>query len=137
MGRLGPVCHRDGGFDPEVLNDYFLDVAIALVQVGMASSVSMRSSGDSPMPISRPVVKGTFLLPASSMVRRRLAGSLSGALSWAAPAASSEAFVVSSMSPMLGETSESREIHSALSKPGLGCGSRFVSRRTSLHMASR
>src|SRR6202034_236528 len=31
--RLGPVGHRDGGFDPEVLNDYFLDVAIALVQV--------------------------------------------------------------------------------------------------------
>ena len=37
------------------------------------------------MPINRPVVKAIFCRPASSMVRRRSAGALSGARQWAAP----------------------------------------------------
>ena len=38
---------------------------------------------------------------------------------------------------MLGETAARRAIHSALSRPGLGCGSSVVSRKTNSHMASR
>ena len=89
------------------------------------------------MPISRPVVKGTHCFPASSRVRRRLTGTLSGALSWAAPGARRAGLTVSSINPMLGETAARREIHSVLSKPGLGCGNKLVSLNTSSHMASR
>src|SRR5437016_8896828 len=59
----------------------------------IAAKVSTRSSGVSPIPISKPVVKGIPNLPASSIVLRRLYGGLSGALSCAAPAFSRSVLV--------------------------------------------
>ena len=56
------------------------------------------------MPIRNPVVNGTPCLPASSMVRSRLAGSLSERCRALHPGASRPAFIVSSISPMLGDT---------------------------------
>ena len=88
------------------------------------------------MPINSPVVNGTLCFPASSIVRRRLAelcqercrgrarfeqGSIGGFEHQA----------------HAGGNRRQAEIHSALNKPGLGCGSNVVSRKTNSHIASR
>ena len=129
--------HRDRRLNPEILDDYFLDMSIALVQFANCQqrfNAVCRRFADADQ---KPRGERDARFPASSMVRKRLAGSLSGALSCAAPEAIRPAFTVSNISPMLGDTADSRAIHSELSNPGLGCGNKVVSRSTNSHIASR
>ena len=60
----------------------------------MASSASRRSARLSPMPTSRPVVKGTRATPAASRVASRRAGVLSGAERWAARSGLSDSIII-------------------------------------------
>ena len=88
------------------------------------------------MPISRPVVNGTFDRPASSSTRSRTAGSLSGDPKCGWPFSSnSRRDVVSSIIPMLGATgfSRCRSCHDIT--PGFRCGSRPVSSSTRIAIA--
>ena len=76
----GWLRHRNFRLGAKILHDHFLDMAILFRAARESrSSESMRSSIVSPMPIRIPVVKAIESLPASSMVRRRSAGTLSGA----------------------------------------------------------
>ena len=89
------------------------------------------------MPIRMPVVNGTPSLPASSMVFSRSDGTLVGSQAFRVRCARAARLVLSSIRPRLGLVARRRSIQLALSSPGLACGSSFVSRSTSSHMASR
>jgi hypothetical protein len=91
-----------------------------------ANRVSTRSGNLSPIPNSSPDVKGTESRPASSRVRSRTSGSLSGELKCASPLASSRSEVVSSMIPMDGATCFNVASWDQLITPGLRCGSNPV-----------
>src|SRR5947209_10530648 len=135
--RLGLPVHGNTRLGPEVLDDDFLHVAVALVGSRIAHSASTRSRGTSPMPMRIPVVKGIWSLPASSIVRNRRAGTLSGALSWARPGPSSRDDTLSSMRPMLTLTSRSAARSRSLITPGLTCGRSDDSRSVSSQIARR
>lgn len=88
------------------------------------------------MPISRPLVNGTELRPASSSTRSRTAGSLSGEPKCGPPGSlHSRVAVVSSIMPIEAETGLSRWKSVQLSTPGLRCGSRPVSSRIRIDIA--
>jgi len=96
----------------------------------------MRSSMVSPIPIRIPVVKAMESLPASSMVRRRSAGTLSGALACGKPSRIRRGLTFSSIKPTLAfdfQTFQGGAIHHA----GLACGSNPVFSRTNSDMAAR
>ena len=99
----------------------------------MAHNASMRSSKDSPIPISRPVVNGIFNAPAVDKVWRRRCGSLSGHPLWQRRSS----FKLSSIMPWLGLTSLSAASSSSNNAPALACGSSPVSSRTKRHMATK
>src|SRR5437773_5629023 len=101
----------------------------------IAASASTRSRGVSPIPMRTPVVNGIASLPASAIVLRRRAGTLSGARSWAIPRASRRSATVSSMSPMLTLTSRRADRSRSLITPGFACGSSGVSASTRAHGA--
>ena len=102
----------------------------------IASMVSTRSSGVSPMPTRSPVVNGTPTRPASSSTRSRTAGSLSGEPKWGPLRSSNRRReVVSSIIPIDGATGLSRWRSDHDITPGLRCGSRPVSSRTRIAMA--
>ena len=88
----------------------------------ISSSVSTLSSTVSPIPIKIPVVKGTLRRPASSMVPRRLAGTLSGEAQWARFGPSRRSVACSSMVPCETETRRSTSTSSPDRTPGLACG---------------
>jgi hypothetical protein len=69
-----------------------------------ARIVSARSSGVSPIPISNPEVNGIDSRPASSMVRSRTTGSLSGEFQCALPFSNSRVEVDSSIIPIDADT---------------------------------
>ena len=73
-----------------------------------ASSASIRSSRVSPMPMRIPLVNGIASSPASRIVSRRLAGTLSGDAQCGPPFAESRSAVVSSMIPIDAETGRRR-----------------------------
>ena len=88
------------------------------------------------MPTRIPVVNGMLLREASSMVRSRTAGSLSGEPWWHPPgSAHSERAVVSSISPIDPATGLSRCSSAQLITPGLRCGISPVSSSTRIAMA--
>ena len=106
--RLGVGLHRDVRLGAKILDDHFLDVTIALLQLPYSTqgidALAKRLADANENPGS----KRDCNLPAFSMVFRRTAGSLSGALSCAMPGPSRRRLVVSSMMPMLGLTSRRR-----------------------------
>ena len=102
-----------------------------------ASSESMRSSRVSPMPMRMPDVKGTASSPASRIVSRRAAGSLSGEPWCACPFSSSRGETLSSMMPCDTDTSRSRAMSAALITPGLRWGSSPVSAATASAASAR
>jgi hypothetical protein len=79
------------------------------------------------MPTRIPVVNGIDRRPASSMVRRRTAGSLSGLPKCAPPFPVRRVEVDSSMRPIDAPTCRRRAMSSHDMTPGLRCGSRPVS----------
>ena len=56
---LGMRGHQRSSFGAEILDDHFLDVAIARADRELRCNASTRSARVSPMPIKRPVVNGT------------------------------------------------------------------------------
>ena len=60
----------------------------------IASSASMRSARDSPMPTRMPVVNGMASSPASSRVASRRSGTLSGEPRWAARSGLSDSIII-------------------------------------------
>ena len=96
-----------------------------------AKIVSARSVSVSPMPTSRPDVKGIECRPASSSTRNRTSGSLSGEPKCARPLVSkSRREVVSSIMPIEGETGLRRLSSSHDITPGLRWGSSPASSST-------
>ena len=87
-----------------------------------ASSASIRSSRVSPIPMRIPLVNGTASSPASRIVSRRRAGSLSGEAQCGPPFAPSRSAVVSSMIPIEAETGRSASSSARVITPGLRCG---------------
>ena len=88
------------------------------------------------MPTSSPVVNGMDSRPASSSVRNRTAGSLSGLPKCASPLVSnSRVDVVSSIIPIDGATGLSRDISDQLITPGFRWGSSPVSSSTRIAIA--
>ena len=75
-------------------------------------------------------MKGMESSPASSCMRMRTAGSLSGAYWWAMPLPRRRGLVDSSMRPMEAFTWRSRAISSAVRMPALVCGRRPPSSAT-------
>ena len=80
--RLRRVRHAGARLGAEVLTMTSWMWPNSSCRSRIASSVSIRSARVSPMPISRPVVNGTFWRPASAIVSSRAAGSLSGEPWW-------------------------------------------------------
>ena len=89
------------------------------------------------MPTRMPVVNGTERRPASSMVLRRTAGSLSGDPKCTPPFWLSRSEEVSSIMPMDALTCLSRAMSSHVITPGLRCGSSPVSSMTRIDTARR
>ena len=89
------------------------------------------------MPISSPEVNGTDNRPASSRVRSRTSGSLSGEFQCAWPLASSRREVDSSIIPMDAATGLSVAISVQVMTPGLRCGSTPVASMTWIATARR
>ena len=89
-----------------------------------ASSASIRSSRVSPIPMRIPLVNGIESSPASRIVSRRRAGTLSGDAQCGPPFAPSRSAVVSSMIPIDAETGRSASSSARVITPGLRCGSR-------------
>ena len=97
----------------------------------------MRSSRVSPIPIRIPLVNGTRRSPASRIVSRRRAGTLSGEAQCGPPFAPSRSAVVSSMIPIEAETGRSASSSARAMTPGLRCGRRPVSSSTSSEQRAR
>ncbi len=95
-----------------------------------AASCPARSS---PIPTKMPVVKGMASSPAASSVASRRAGSLSGALRWAARSPRSDSSII----PWLADTRRRRASSSGKSAPALAWGSSPVSSTTSRHTWAR
>ena len=96
------IAHRGLRFRAKVLHDNFLNVTIALMQLA-----NCQQRIDSFLPVLADTDEDTRSkwnpqLPATSKVRSRTAGFLSGALSGAPAANMSRSLTISSISPMLG-----------------------------------
>jgi hypothetical protein len=89
------------------------------------------------MPSSNPEVNGTDNRPASSRVRSRTSGSLSGEFQCACPLSSSRREVVSSMIPIDADTGLSVAISVHDITPGLRCGNSPVASITWIATARR
>ena len=105
--------------------------------VAQRSSASIRSARVSPIPIRIPLVNGIRSSPASPIVSRRRAGTLSGEAQCGPPFAESRSEAVSSMIPIEAETGRSATSSSRVITPGLRCGSSPVSSSTSFAHAPR
>ena len=81
------------------------------------------------------MVNGMASRPASSIVRIRTAGTLSGEPKWAPPFSNRRSDDVSSMSPIDALTCFSRAISSQLITPGFRCGNSPVSSMTRIAAA--
>jgi hypothetical protein len=103
----------------------------------MVNRDSARSRSVSPMPTRMPVVNGMDSRPASSIVRSRRAGTLSGEPKCGPPFPDSRSEEVSSMIPIEALTCFSRAMSSQLITPGLRCGSRPVCSITRIATARR
>jgi hypothetical protein len=101
----------------------------------MANSDSARSRWVSPIPTRIPVVKGIDSRPASSMVRIRTDGSLSGEPKCGIPFSMRRGVACSSIRPIEADTCFSRAMSSHVMTPGLRCGSNPVSSITRMDMA--
>ena len=89
------------------------------------------------MPIRMPEVNGTLASPAAFKVASRSAGTLSGAPKCGPPRSPSRSAVLSSMMPIETEALRSFARSAASIRPGLKCGSRPVSLKTSAPIAAR
>ncbi len=95
-----------------------------------ARRASIRSSRVSPIPMRIPLVNGIASSPASRIVSRRRAGTLSGEAQCGPPFSPSRSAVVSSMIPIDALTGLSAASSSRAITPGFRCGSSPVSSRT-------
>ena len=84
-----------------------------------ASSASIRSSRVSPIPMRIPLVNGIRSSPASRIVSRRRAGSLSGEAQCGPPLRRDRSAVVSSMIPIEAETGRSASSSARVITPGI------------------
>ena len=135
---FGPIAHGNRGLDAEILHDHFLNVAVALVQFANSEQSINAILGRFADADQQARGERNVLFAGVLDSTQALGGNFIGSVVVGrAGSQQAESLVVSSISPMLGETAARRAIHSALSRPGLGCGSRVVSRKTSSHMASR
>ena len=105
--------------------------------VRIASSESTRSSSVSPMPIRMPVVNAIARFPASSIVRNRNEGTLSGAFACGKPSRISRKLTFSSINPTLAFDSFSLSSTAPSITPGFACGSSPVRSSTNSHIAAK
>ena len=93
----------------------------------------------SPIPTSTPVVNGTASRPASSIMRRRTSGRLSGARRWGIPGSPRRTLAVSSIRPRLTLTGRRRAMSLVDRTPAFVCGKRPCSsaRRRRAEVAHR
>ena len=110
---LGRGVHRGARLRAEVLDDHLLDVAVPAVEVAdREERLGPLARGSRPIPTRIPVVNGIARRPASSIVRRRTDGTLSGDPKCGPPFSDSRAEDVSSISPIEAATCFRRAISS-------------------------
>ena len=135
--RLGRIGHARAGLGAEVLDDDFLDVAVALVDVADGQQRLDALGARLADADQEPVVNGTRARPAASSVARRTAGVLSGEPKCGPPRSRQRVGRRLQHDALRDGDLRSRRSQPSSMTPGLRCGSRPVSCSTSAAEDSR